>query len=79
MPKSEQPPPRPPNAYILFFTRLTRSQPEKIKSLTETHAVAKQASAAWKALTLAEKQVIYDDVLEMRSTKSFLTALLRRS
>lgn len=78
MPKSEQPPPRPPNAYILFFTRIAQSQKDKFKTLADTQAASKEAAATWRGFTLAEKQVIYNDVLVMCYTKSLLTAFLRR-
>ncbi|KAG0697870.1 hypothetical protein DFH29DRAFT_878404 [Suillus ampliporus] len=62
VPKSQRPPSRPPNAYLLFFSRLVQGQKDNIKSTTDTQAVAQQAAAAWKGFTLAEKQPFYDEV-----------------
>ena len=59
VPKSQQPPPRPLNAYLLFFTKLVQTKKDDLKSSADTQVVAKQAAATWKGLTLAEKQVIY--------------------
>jgi hypothetical protein len=59
VPKSERPPLRPPNAYLLYFSKVVRDRRGDIKTTTDTQDIAKQAALAWNNFTLAEKQVIY--------------------
>jgi hypothetical protein len=69
VPKAEQPPTRPPNAYLLFFSKMAQNNKDKFKTIADTQAASKEAAATWKGMTLSEKQVIYVDVCEMRHTK----------
>ncbi|KAG2068274.1 hypothetical protein BDR04DRAFT_1103597 [Suillus decipiens] len=62
VPKSEQPPPRPPNAYLLFFSTLIKERRGNIKSVMDTQGLAKEAAAKWNSFTLAEKQPYYNEV-----------------
>ncbi|KAG1768918.1 hypothetical protein EV702DRAFT_979182 [Suillus placidus] len=62
VPKSEQPPSRPPNAFLLFFSRLVQDRRGDIKTTVDTQGMAKEAAATWNGFTLAQKQPYYNEV-----------------
>ncbi|KAG1883795.1 hypothetical protein F4604DRAFT_264111 [Suillus subluteus] len=62
VPKSEQPPSRPPNAYLLYFSKLVQERRGDIKSTMDTQDMAKKAAVTWNNFTLAEKQPYYNEV-----------------
>lgn len=53
---------RPPNAYLLYFSKVVRDRRGDIKTTTDTQDIAKQAALAWNNFTLAEKQPYYNEV-----------------